>query len=248
MTALTPKDHRHHAGLWISLEHVNGNNFWGAKYQQMDRVEPVPAKERIENLELKILEGSGPSRTLQLVNAWQGEGGKPVLRETTQITFYPDRLIVYDISLTVGGEPVTLDDTKEGFLGVRVAESMKEKNGGLITNCRGEKTEKECWGKTAEWTDYTGFVRSGQEQVGIALFDHPKNFRPSRYHARGYGLFTISPFGEKAYTNGAQPAAPVTLAPNETLRLRYGVYSHSGDAVAGKVAEAYQQFLKVAPE
>ena len=75
--------------------------------------------------------------------------------------------------------------------------------------------------------------------------DHPRNFRPSRYHVRDYGLFTVSPFGEGAYQNNKLLADPIVLdSSRKQLRLQYGLYVHDGDPETGKVAEAYQQFLK----
>ena len=75
--------------------------------------------------------------------------------------------------------------------------------------------------------------------------DHPGNFRPSRYHVRNYGIFSISPFGEHAYTGGKEPAKPVHLKAGEDLRLQYAIYFHGGDAVKGQVKDAYEQFMKV---
>ena len=37
----------------------------------------------------------------------------------------------------------------------------------------------------------------------------------------------------------------VKLAKGDHLKLRYGIYTHAGDAAAGKVAEAYAAFAKM---
>jgi len=74
--------------------------------------------------------------------------------------------------------------------------------------------------------------------------DSPKNARKSRYHVRDYGLFSMSPFGDKSYTNGASPENKVVLKKGETFTLKYGLYVHHGDATEGKVAEVYEQFVK----
>lgn len=242
VTALAPFDHRHHKGVWVGVEHVNGNNFWGAKYQQQDAVEPAPMKERIETVSVSTAPGENGSQKLVIHNVWQGDEGAPVVNEMTTITAYPNRLLVYDITLTPAKDAVTFEDTKEGFLAIRVAPTMNEKNGGSIINATGETGEANCWGKTSEWVDYSGLVDG--KPVGVALFDHPGNFRKSRYHVRGYGLFAISPFGEKVYSKGASEAAPITLQPGEKLNVKYGLFAHQGDAVKGQVAEAYAKFVE----
>lgn len=224
-------DHFHHKGVWLSVDSVNREmlNFW----HESSRIvtDKVTAKSNSD--------GTG---TLTLQNSWL-QDDKPLLKETTTITVLPTRLLTYHIEIRPVDKDVTFHDTKEGFFAVRVASSMREMEGGHIVNADGLKGEKQAWGKPSPWVDYYGPVDG--EVCGVTLMDHPENFRPSRYHVRGYGLFGISPFGPKKYSNNKQPAAPVTLSPGgEPLKLTYGLYVHNGDTETARVAEAYQTFLK----
>lgn len=227
-------DHPHHKGMWNAIDEVNGVKFWAEKGP-------------IRNVQVKTVHAAGPTGVFEVVNEWRHpETGVPQLTETAVITIHPNRLLVYDMSLTASHVDVTFDDTKEGLFGFRVAPSMKEKNGGHVVACDGTETTKECWGKAFNWIDYYGEV-SGKT-VGVAIMDHPKNFRPSRYHVRDYGLFSISPFGEKAYTNGTGESIPYQLKKGDSLRLRYAMYFHDGDTKSANVAGAWDQFVKTTGE
>jgi hypothetical protein len=262
VTTVAPFDHKHHKGVWVGVEEVNGINFWGGKYQQQDAVDPAPASERIETEHVDIKPAANGALTLSVHNLWQGEGGKTVAHEKTNITVYPNRLMVYDITLTAADTAVSFKDTKEGYLAIRVAPSMNEKTtvrikdadskraaesalqqvAGRIVNADGEVGEASCWGKTSDWVDYSGLVDGNL--VGVSLFDHPGNFRKSRYHVRAYGLFAISPFGEKVYSKGQSDAPPISLQPGQSLSVKYGLFPHQGDEKTGKVAEAYAKFVE----
>lgn len=225
-------DHFHHKGVWVSVDSVNEErlNFWheGSKIENTGIVHKVRE------------DGVGH---LLITNSWL-EDDKPLLKETTSVLIYPSNLITYHIELTAVSKDVTIYDTKEGFFAVRVAHTMREMQGGSIVNADGLKGEKECWGKPTPWIDYYGEVDGAT--CGVTLMDHPANFRASRYHVRGYGLFAISPFGPKKYSGGKEPEAPVTISPGgKSFTVTYGLYVHNGDTDAGKVAEAYEQFLKV---
>ncbi|MEO8495369.1 MAG: PmoA family protein [Planctomycetota bacterium] len=224
-----PEDHKHHKGIWVSIDEVNGIKFWA----ETGKIENISAA-------LHDADGDGPA-SLQVVNHWQGEDGKPVVIETTTIGIFPNRLMTYDIVFTATDGPVTFGDTKEGLLGFRMINSMREKETGKVVNADGKQGTAECWGQPSAWVDYYGEAEG--KIVGVTLMDHPDNFRPSRYHVRDYGLFSMSPFGEKAYTGGASESEPVVVEKGESLRLRYGLYIHNGDTLEGKVAEAYKQFL-----
>ena len=227
-------DHPHHKGVWNSVDEINGIKFWR---------EDGP----IRNIAVRVIQAGGPLGIFEVINQWQHpETGEPQLTETAIVTIHANRLLVYDMLFTASHVAADFEDTKEGMFGIRVAPSMKEKNGGHVVASDGSETTQNCWGKSFPWIDYYGTVDG--KTVGVAIMDHPNNFRASRYHVRDYGLFSISPFGNHAYTNGVEEAAPVHLKKNESLRLRYGMFFHDGDTKAGNVAAAWDQFVNSTAE
>ena len=225
------REHKHQRGIWLAIDEVNGVEFWGEKG-------------RIENASLKLLCPEGNPAKLEAVNRWLDPQGNLVVTETTVISICANRVVAYDIEFSAGSHQVTFGDTKEGLFGFRMVNSMREKEGGHVVNADGLEGSKDCWGKTSDWIDYCGTVEG--KTFGLTIFDHPQNFRRSRYHVRNYGLFSINPFGQKAYTRGKEPAQPAVVPPGKSLRLRYGMYVHAGDTKAARVAETYREYVKAA--
>ena len=225
----TGLDHFHHKGLGIAIDSINADklNYWHEEHRMTT-----------ENVSVTTHKDSA---TLHVVNCWLDNDQKPILKNQVDFTITSDRLIICEMKLTALKSPVIFGDTKEGLFAIRVNHSMRADNGGRIINAQGVQGDKQCWGKPSAWIDYHGEVEG--ETVGVAMFDDPGNFRPSRYHVRSYGLFSINPFGEKIYSNGEQEASPVTLKPNESLSLRYALYVHQGDSKQGKVAEQHKKFV-----
>ncbi|MBX3441897.1 MAG: PmoA family protein [Planctomyces sp.] len=222
-------DHPHHKGVWMSVDEVNEIDYWAERG-------------RIVNQAAELTVENGDPAVLTITNHWVDAEDKPVLVETTTVRLHANRLIDYSAELRPGREAVTFHDTKEGLFGIRLPNSMREfAGGGPVVNAEGLRGTNACWGKPSAWVDYRGPV--GGRQLGVTLMDHPTNFRPSRFHVRDYGLFTLSPFGESSYTNGAQSAAPVTLEPGQALTLRYGLFVHA-DVPEEEVRAAYDRFSK----
>lgn len=220
-------DHKHHKGIWVSVDEVNNVKFWNEDG-------------KIKTQSVKVKKANGNPAVFEVVNHWVGTDG-PIISETSTVSIHANGILAYDIVFQPVAGEVTFRDTKEGLFGFRMVSSMKEKETGKVINAEGKKGTGECWGQPSKWIDYSGKVKD--KTYGLAIFDHPKNFRPSRYHVRNYGLFSINPFGEKAYSKGKNPAAPVTLKKDETLRLRYAMYVHQGDTQAADVAGAYKKWV-----
>jgi Methane oxygenase PmoA len=243
------RDHQHHRGLFIGLGEINGLNFWENefKYQSNAPKNFDPAKNgKMILRKLDSVKSGKKSGKIEATFDWVGPDGAPILEERRTMTFYasPQDQRVFDVDFTLTAKKTAqFADTKEGFFAIRVADSMTEKNGGLMVNSEGAETEKNVWGKPANWVDYDGTV-DGQK-VGIAIFDYPENYNhPERWHSRAYGLFAVNPFGLKDFEPNATSKGGYTLKSGDALRFRYRVIIHPGDMPKKKLDDLYSEYAK----
>lgn len=188
-------------------------------------------------------------------NEWQTARGEKILDEARTIRLYDlggAYLFVLDIDLHASVCPIAFGDTKEGSLGVRLRDGLTEGRGkGRLTNAEGKAGAKAVWGQRSAWNDYSGPLGGGEApgegRVGVAIFDDAANPHPACWHSRDYGLMAANPFGRaRAGFPGARDRKElVRLDKGQHLKLRYGILLHTGDVKAGKVAELYEQFLKL---
>ena len=228
-----------------SDKRVHGVDFWSetAGHGKMVCVE-VGEPKILSKTEVRV-----PTK-----NEWRTADGDKILDETRTITVRKlDKgyLVELAIDLNASVCPITFGDTKEGAMGVRVpdATALSSKAGeGTITSSDGKtasagaKDNLPIWGVAADWHDYTGKV--GDKTAGIAVFDDAGNKLRSVWHTRAYGLMAANPFGRagSGFPGVKGNKELVTMAKGEHLKLRYGLYTHTGDAKAGGVAGAFASF------
>jgi len=259
-------DHPHQVGLWFSYGDVNGLDFW-------NNSEEIKPEERskygaIRHTRIKRLASGKASGTLEVEMEWIGPDGTVLLREETTFVFYAgtnERAIDRITRLTALDKRVVFNDNKEGVFGMRVARQLEQpadkpevftdSNGkatdvpkldnsgvtGLYHSSEG-KAGDAVWGTRGKWATLTG--KFGQKSITLAVMDHPKNPGfPTYWHARGYGLFSANPLGQKVFSNGKE-TLNFTLEPKQSATFRYRVLIISGEPTTGDLDSRYSGFVK----
>lgn len=235
-------DHPHHQSFWYAHGLVNGIDFW------------AEGKESGKTVHVKFTEvKSGDTGIIKSLNKLVAKDGTVVCTDERTLTIYnhkKDRLFDFAITIHASEGDVTLGDTKEGTMALRLAETMRQKGGkgkpslGHIVNSEGVR-DGATWGKRATWVDYYGPVEG--KTVGVAIFDHPQNPRhPTWWHVRDYGLFAANPFGLHDFEKKPPGAGNLTIPKGQNLTFRYRFYIHSGDEKEAQVAAHFQDYAKSA--
>ena len=213
-----------HPGLWMAFGDLSGSDYWRNKANVKCTADSV-----------KTFQG-GNSGTLQAEFSYldQAKPSIETCREKFRCTFVvrDQRYFILWDSPFRSWNSIYFGVQEEMGLGVRVATMMRAENRqreeilpgtGRILDSRGRLNGAEVWGEAARWCDYRGDISN--KTVGITILCHPKNFRPSWFHARDYGLLVANPFGRRAFKKG-EPSK-VAIEPGDSLRLRYGIFVYS---------------------
>jgi hypothetical protein len=241
-----PKDDSfepHQRPLYFGHGDINGFDFWGE--EAFKKFYGPEGKARYGRMVLERLEPVQPgaeSGTLRAHFQLMGNDGTKVARETQTFTIRGDagtRIVDCEILIEAVYGPVTFGDTKEGSFALRLGPALSDPNVSIVNS--NHETGSAVWGKRADWVDYSGTV--GGEQAGVAVFDHPENLRhPTTWHARGYGLLAVNPFGLRAFTRDASQNGAYHIPAGASLLLRYRVVIHHGAAGSYDVAGAYTRY------
>jgi hypothetical protein len=208
---------------------------------------------RIRHLNFEKIEGGKGEGVIVANESWVvGQEEKEIAAEKTEYhfstkgsTWIIDRLM----TLTARDQPIVFNDTKEGMFGMRVARQLElpsqerrtltdaqgnpspeqvVSNEGVTGNYRSSEgvTGDAVWSTRAKWMDLYGNI--GDEKISIVICDHPGNVSyPTYWHARGYGLFCLNPFGARDFTAG-KVVLNHTIPPGQSMTLKYRVIVHSG--------------------
>ena len=221
-----------HPGLWLAFGDLSGEDFWRNKgtVRHERFVEPPVVRDG--------------ALTFTAANRFLTREGKALCAQTSRITLSArpgGYLLIWEAEFKSDDGDFYFGDQEEMGLGLRVATPMTEKNGGMILNSAGQKTAQATWGKPADWCDYSGTLYN--RRAGLMIMPDPKNFRPSWFHNRDYGLMVANPFGRNAMTQGAP--SRVEVKRGESFRLRFGVLIHaSAPGERFDRLRAYEDFLK----
>jgi hypothetical protein len=233
-----------HPGVWMSFGDVNGSDYWRlaapVKFVRMLNEPKGGAGRGYFAFRFDYHDQTNPSETVCSEDFYCAihaiEGGRLMVCDST---FSSDKRF-------------TFGDQEEMGLGIRVATPIRAERSskmglppgnGEIVSSSDARNEAEIGGNTFDWCDYRGELEN--RRVGIAVFPHPDNFRPSWFHARDYGMLVANPFGRNAFGKGEKSA--VSVKPGDEFHLRYGVYVHAGPIdEQPDVAAAYGTYLKLA--
>lgn len=217
----------HHKSIWIGHAKVNGVNFFHDN------------NPRLENAGDIVLEQASPevlddSMRLKTVNGWISKKGERILSEERDITVIPGEEVhiieITSVLMASEGEVHFGQDT-HAYLGIRVADSMDEEDGGKIVNSNGRVGEAGTMRQYADWVDYSGAVAA--KKVGVTLMNHPSNPR-SAFFTRSYGTF-LSNFTLHGNYD---------LPKDERLRQRFQILIHEGDGSSIDIGQFFQKFAK----
>ena len=234
-----PVSHRHHYGVWITHNAVNGVNFWDD--------EPDNGKDRVRGsiVHQKILGlwDGDESAAMMTLNHWTADRDGNVLlieKRHTEVIPLPDAtswLMIVDCEFTAPkGRTATFEPSGFGLLSSRMAKTIGVIDGnGRIMNSEGRINEKEVFRKPARWCDYSGRVTNDAKGfAGITLMNHPQNpDHPTAFHVRDDGWMCCC----------LSLGKPVEVTDEKPLHVRGALWVHEGMPDAASCEALWQKFV-----
>ncbi|HSL57743.1 MAG TPA: DUF6807 family protein, partial [Acidimicrobiales bacterium] len=169
LTAVEPPDHPWHRGMWFTVKHVNGDNFWEeqAPYGVLRHgSDPLVVTGSRTTALTGIVDWIAPDRETEVIHDERRLALVPLAPDAVAVDIY--------ISLTASIR-VELDRTPFttwGGYGGLALRGRPDWTDTVLRTPDGEAHER-LLGVPAEWIDLTGTVDGAT--AGLAWFDHPDN-------------------------------------------------------------------------
>lgn len=242
LTWLSPPDHVWHRALWFSWKEINGVNYWeedpktGFSAGRTDLVSCTtkPNDDHSARIEMKL--------------SYHPPDRPAVLTEERSIEVSaPDDDGAYHIdwksTFAAGADDVVLKGgtVRGGYAGlaVRIAGDTHDWR---ILDSEGREdgpsggVGKNTWGKHSRWADFSLVSSKMHRTAGIAVLDHPGNFRhPVEWHniideRVPFGYFNPAPLWSDSYH----------LPAGGRFALRYRILVHPGRGDASRIERAWK--------
>lgn len=207
-----PPDHPHHQGIWAGLE-IDGYDLWNAGsfgracHRQTN---PTPLAEHTPTVD-----ENGVTFAHEIV--WETADDTPLLHEqrTVRLAATGDcsRVDWYS-EFSAADRPVTLGQTKEAGLALRVPPHWETPFGGIIRNAAGRTGEAACFDSDSPWLAIEGSAGNGQS-AGVVLIPHSQ---PCPWFTRDYGCHVYNPLRHQ----------PVDLQPGKSFALALTLLAYDG--------------------
>lgn len=214
-----PPDHPHHQGIWTGLE-IDGHDLWNAgsfgkaRHRQTN---PLPLAQLTPTVDAQGVAFAHPV-------VWETAEGAALLGEERAVRLWGDDAcsrVEWRSTFRAGERPVTLGQTKEAGLAVRVPPHWESRFGGIIRNAAGATGEAACFDSDSPWLGIEGSAGNGQ-RAGVVLV--PRS-QPCPWFTRDYGCHVYNPLRH----------APVHLQPGETFHLALAVLAYDGSRTVGEI-------------
>lgn len=207
-----PPDHPHHQGVWAGLE-IDGHDLWNAgsfgkaRHRQMN-------PSRLADLTPTFADDGV---TFRHETAWETADGAPLLYEERRVRLSAGEdctRVDWRSTFRAPDRPVTLGQTKEAGLALRVPPHWETPFGGVIRNAAGATGEAACFDSDSPWLAIEGSAGNGQA-AGVVLI--PRS-QPCPWFTRDYGCHVYNPLRHQS----------VSLHPGKTFRLALTVLAYDG--------------------
>ena len=243
-------DHPHHMWHWFNYGDVNGLDFWN----NSDAIPKEKIKKYGKIVHSEIVNINNEKGSIETKSEWQTINGDPILEENTFFSFSQkdDTRIIERKTILKALTDVSFKDNKEGVFGVRVTRSMElpSKKPAIFLDSQGNPTQvkvldntgvngnylsstglegNDVWGTRSEWVKL--YSKIEDDPVSITILDHPNNVGyPTYWHARGYGLFSANPLGQKVFSKGDE-VLNFSLNEGESTTFNHRMLIHSGSVI-----------------